>query len=78
MTEKGSGPREKVVDLMAALEKSLESARIGNEAWLRERFPEKDWHHHPRTDGRTDLCDGTPSDCASRPRSGGKGVDQNG
>lgn len=43
-------------------------AEIGSEAWLRERFPEKDWHHHPRTDGGLDLCDGTPSDCADRPR----------
>lgn len=40
--------------------------RIGTEPWLRERFPDKRWHRHPRTDGRTDLCDGTPSDCAER------------
>jgi hypothetical protein len=41
---------------------------IGSENWLRERFPEKDWHRHPRMDGRTDLCDGTPSDCSSKVR----------
>lgn len=41
---------------------------IGSESWLRERFPDKDWHRHPRTDGRTDLCDGTPSDCAAKVR----------
>lgn len=62
----------KVPDLMAALEKSLAGPLIGSESWLRERFPEKDWHRHPRTDGRTDLCDGTPSDCTSRPREGGE------
>lgn len=43
-------------------------ADIGSEAWLRERFPDKDWHRHPRTDGRADLCDGTPSDCRSKVR----------
>ena len=60
-------------DLMDELEASLvavSKAPIGSEAWLRERFPDKDWHKHLRTDGRTDLCDGTPSDCASRPRVG--------
>lgn len=41
---------------------------IGSEGWLRERFSDKDWHRHRRTDGRTDLCDGTPSDCASKAR----------
>jgi hypothetical protein len=41
---------------------------IGSESWLRDRFPDKDWHRHPRTDGRTDLCDGTPSDCATKER----------
>lgn len=41
---------------------------ICSEGWLRERFPDKDWHRHPRTDGRTDLCDGTPSDCTSKVR----------
>lgn len=41
---------------------------IGSEGWLRERFPDKDWHRHPRTDGGVDLCDGTPSDCASKVR----------
>ena len=45
-----------------------DSGQIGSEAWLRERFPDKDWHRHPRTDGRTDLCDGTPSDCTSKVR----------
>lgn len=50
-------------------------ADIGTEAWLREKFPEKDWHRHPRTDGRTDLCDGTPSDCASRARVEGRVTD---
>lgn len=40
---------------------------IGSERWLRERFPDKDWHHHPRSDGGTDLCDGTPSDCDQSP-----------
>lgn len=39
---------------------------IGSAGWLRERFPEKDWHHHRRTDGGLDLCDGTPSDCSSK------------
>lgn len=46
----------------------VEAERIGSEDWLRERFPDKDWHRHPRTDGRTDLCDGTPSDCAAKVR----------
>lgn len=59
-------------DLLAALERSLREAReardIGTEGWLRERFPDKDWHRHQRTDGRTDLCDGTPSDCRSKVR----------
>lgn len=41
---------------------------IGSESWLRERFPDKDWHRHRRTDGRTDLCDGTPSDCTTKVR----------
>jgi hypothetical protein len=41
---------------------------IGSGGWLREHFPEKDWHRHPRTDGRTDWCDGTPSDCATKER----------
>lgn len=43
--------------------------------WLRERFPEKDWHRHQRTDGGADLCDGTPSDCASKARVTGRGSD---
>jgi len=43
---------------------------IGSETWLSERFPEKDWHRHPRTDGGTDLCDGTPSDCLDKARCG--------
>lgn len=46
----------------------MNASDIGSEDWLRERFPEKDWHRHPRTDGRTDLCDGTPSDCATKER----------
>ncbi len=41
---------------------------IASEGWLRERFPDKEWHRHPRSDGRTDLCDGTPSDCAEKVR----------
>lgn len=39
---------------------------IGSESWLRERFPDKDWHRHRRTDGGFDLCDGTPSDCSTK------------
>lgn len=49
--------------------KMVEAAAIGSESWLREKFPEKDWHKHRRTDGRFDLCDGTPSDCADKVRS---------
>ena len=41
---------------------------IGSLAWLRERFPDKDWHRHRRSDGRFDACDGTPSDCAEKAR----------
>lgn len=60
---------DRVRDLMAELEASLGKVKdIGNEAWLRERFPDKDWHRHRRYDGGTDLCDGTPSDCQSKPR----------
>lgn len=46
----------------------MKAERIGSGDWLREQFPEKDWHQHPRTDGRTDWCDGTPLDCASKVR----------
>lgn len=42
--------------------------RIGSGGWLRERFPEKDWHQHRRTDRRADWCDGTPSDCGTKER----------
>jgi hypothetical protein len=41
---------------------------VNNGSWLKEKFPDKDWHQHRRTDGRTDWCDGTPSDCASKAR----------
>jgi hypothetical protein len=41
---------------------------LASEGWLRDRFPEKDWHRHRRTDGRFDICDGTSSDCASKVR----------
>lgn len=44
------------------------TSEIGSEGWLRERFPAKDWHRHPRTVGGVDLCDGTPSDCVSKAR----------
>jgi hypothetical protein len=71
---------KEVVDLMAALERSLgikpPPEDIGTEPWLRERFPEKDWHRHPRTDGRTDLCDGTPSDCGNRGRGKSRVTDE--
>ena len=40
---------------------------IGSEGWLRDKFPDKDWHHHRRgQSGETQLCDGTPSDCAEK------------
>lgn len=42
--------------------------QIGSGAWLRERFPEKDWHQHHRRDGGLDWCDGTPSDCDMKER----------
>ena len=55
--------------LMAQVARTAEGvAVIGTEGYLRERFPDKDWHRHARTDGRTDLCDGTPSDCKSKVR----------
>lgn len=72
-----SAPERTVVDLLSALEQSVLDARaarkaarqvIGSGPWLKEQFPDKDWHEHPRTDGRTDLCDGTPSDCAAKVR----------
>lgn len=42
---------------------------IGSGAWLREQFPEKDWHQHWRgRSGDTQWCDGTPSDCIEKVR----------
>lgn len=71
---------EKVQDIMASLERAVAlnkaNRTIGSEAWLRERFPEKDWHRHPRTDGRFDLCDGTPSDCPRHVDNGGREAGQ--
>ncbi len=55
-------------DFQAFIDKGIKAQHIGSEGWLRLNFPDKDWHRHPRTDGRTDLCDGTPSDCAERPK----------
>lgn len=54
---------------MADTKKLVEAQNIGSESWLRERFPDKDWHRHWRgRSGDTQMCDGTPSDCAEKER----------
>lgn len=41
---------------------------VNDGSFLKAKFPQKDWHEHRRTDGRTDWCDGTPSDCNTKAR----------
>ncbi len=59
MTERLAGP-----DKFAELAEAVADGR-----WLKERFPDKDWHQHRRgRDGSTQWCDGTPSDCKTKER----------
>lgn len=55
---------------MADIDKSNTWAESVNDgSRLKEKFPEKDWHRHWRgQSGKTQWCDGTPSDCKTKER----------